>query len=296
MMKNLARALRLPFLTASILPFIFGSLITSGSFNLLGFVWGLLAVVATHLSANLINDYADSRTKADWQDKNFYKFFGGSKLIQQGIFREGFYLKAAISFALLGVMAVIFLALVKRSPMVVWLYILIIFLSWSYSHWPLRFSYHRLGEIFIFVLFGPVIVMGGYYIQSSVFPDLRSFLLSLPFGFLTTAILFSNEVPDYKSDKACAKFNWVSLVGPEGAYFVYFLLIGLGLLAILINVLLGYLKSWALISFLAILPAIKAGIILKRFPADKNRLVESSKLTIAIHSLVSLIIILEAIL
>lgn len=57
-LKNLIRALRLPFITASALPFIFGSLAAQNEFKLLNFALGLIAVIAAHLSANPINDYA----------------------------------------------------------------------------------------------------------------------------------------------------------------------------------------------------------------------------------------------
>ena len=66
---NLVRACRLPFINASVLPFIFGSLINHRNFNLLYFILGLIAVSATHISANLINDYADALSGADWLDK-----------------------------------------------------------------------------------------------------------------------------------------------------------------------------------------------------------------------------------
>ena len=72
MPKNIIRALRLPFINVSILPFVFGSLIARKNFNLSGFLAGLSAVIFTHLSANLINDYSDSRTEADWQDKSYF--------------------------------------------------------------------------------------------------------------------------------------------------------------------------------------------------------------------------------
>jgi 1,4-dihydroxy-2-naphthoate octaprenyltransferase len=65
MLKNIIRALRFPFLCASVLPFVFGSLIQKHNFNLSGFLLGLVAVMGTHLSANLINDYADSKSGVD---------------------------------------------------------------------------------------------------------------------------------------------------------------------------------------------------------------------------------------
>lgn len=159
--QDIIRALRLPFISASALPFIFGSLIERGHFNLWGFLLGLGAVIGTHLSANLINDYADSKSGGDWQDKKFYSFFGGSKLIQEGVFSERFYLKAAIFFAAFACVCVIALAWILKKYSVISIFTAIIFLSWSYSHKPLQFSYHRLGELIILILFGPALVMGG---------------------------------------------------------------------------------------------------------------------------------------
>ena len=51
MIKGIVQAFRLPFLSASILPFIFGSIVVKGNFNLIGFICGLLvvAVLKVHL-------------------------------------------------------------------------------------------------------------------------------------------------------------------------------------------------------------------------------------------------------
>lgn len=291
MIKVIIRALRLPFLSASILPFIFGSFIVRYNFNIFGFICGFLAVAAMHLSANLINDYADSKSGADWQDRNFYKFFGGSKLIQEKVLSQNFYLKAAIFFALISSACVVLLAIIMHNSMVIWLYVLIIVLSWSYSARPLQFSYHRCGEFFIFILFGPALVMGGYFIQTRIFPDFKSFMLSLPFGFLTTAILFANEVPDFVDDQKVGKFTWVSILGPKRAFLLYYFLIGLAFLAILLNFILGYFSAWALLSLGCIVLAYKAADILKKYPFDKMRLIESSKLTIAIQFFIGLVLI-----
>ena len=294
--KNLVRALRLPFLSVSILPFVFGSLIERSNFNFLGFLFGFLAVVATHLSSNLINDYVDSRSGADWQDKNFYKFFGGSKLIQEGVFIEKFYFNLALLFLSIAIISIFLLSFFTKRIITILFYILIIALSWSYSEKPLQFSYHRLGELIIFILFGPVLVMGGYFIQTGIFPDLKSFMLSLPFGFFTTTILFVNEIPDFPEDQKVGKFNWVSIFGVKNAFLIYYFLIFFGFLVILIDIILKYLNIIASFSFLLIIPAIKAGGILKKYSFNKSQLVKSSRLTIMIHFFISIILILAILL
>jgi 1,4-dihydroxy-2-naphthoate octaprenyltransferase len=296
MLKYIIRALRLPFCSASILPFLFGSLIYRKNFNLTGFILGLIAAISTHLSANLINDYADSRSGADWQDKKFYKFFGGSKLIQEKIFTERFYLKLAIFFGVISFACITILAVILKSPFVVGLYLVIIFLGWSYSAKPFQFSYQRLGEIIIFVLFGLALVMGGYFIQRGIFPDLKSFILSLPFGFLTTAILFVNEVPDYPEDEMAGKFTWVSFSKPKRAFIIYYFLVFAAFVSIVMSVKLGYLHKSSYISFISILLVFRAINILEKEYGDKARLIEPSKLTIMLQAFVGVILIISLIL
>ena len=293
---DLVRALRLPFITASALPFVFGSLIDRSHFNSIAFSLGLTSAISAHISANLINDIADSDSGADWRDLHFYGFFGGSKLIQEGTFSRRSYLKFAASFALISFFAALTLAITLKSVFILCAFLAIIFLSWAYSAKPLRFSYNRLGEIIVFILFGPALVMGGYFIQANIFPDLKSFMLSLPFGFLTAAILYANEIPDLMDDKRASKFTWVSVIGREKAYLLYCVLISLAFLSIILNVSCSFIAPSALLSlFLIFLPA-KAAMILKTYPDDKNILVRSSQLTITVHALASLILIAAVIL
>ena len=294
--RDLIRALRLPFITASVFPFLFGSLIERTNFSFTSFVLGLLSVIFTHLGANLINDYADSKSGVDWHDRKFYRFFGGSKLIQQGILPERFYLGASFVCFSLASFSIIALTLILKNVATIVYFMVIVGLGVCYSHRPFRFSYHRLGEFIIFLLFGPAPVMGAYFIQTQAFPTLKSFLVSLPFGFFTTAILFSNEVPDYIEDSKGKKYTWVHIVGQERAFLVYYLLVFLGFLSIALNIAFRYLGFIAIISFIFILPALRAGAILKTYPHDKIRLIESSQITIALQALVSIVLLIDILL
>ena len=293
---NLVRALRLPFITASVFPFVLGSLIYRHNFNLLNFLLGLIAVMATHLSANLINDYADSKSGADWRDMRYYNFFGGSKLIQEGVFSEKFYFRLSLKFALVSLACVIVLTFRLNSLLAIGMYAAIIVLAWLYSLKPSQFSYRRVGEIVIFLLFGPALVMGGYFIQTKIFPAFNSFLLSLPFGFLTTAILFSNEVPDFADDARGKKFTWVSLTGAKRAYILYLTLIFLAFLAIGLSIAFKILSPIGGIAFIFVPLALKAAKILREDFNDKIKLMQSSQLTIALQTLVSLSLLIGIIL
>lgn len=245
-----------------------------------------------HLSANLINDYADSKSGVDWIDRNFYGLFGGSKLIQDGILKESFYLKLSLFFLFVSFLSVLALSFLLHSFFIVAMFFLILCLAWLYSCKPLQFSYHYLGELIIFLTFGPALVMGGYFIQSGIFPDQKSLLLSLCFGFFTTSILFANEVPDYPQDNLAGKHTLVELFGLKRSYLIYLILVLCGFISIIINALVGNLNYWALICLILLPSAFKVSRLLKKFPDDKDKLICSSKLTIKIQNLSALILII----
>jgi len=291
MLGILARALRLPFILASTLPYVFGSLIHRENFQVAAFFLGLVSVVSTHLSANLINDYADSKSGADWKDRRFFGLFGGSKLIQENLLSERFYLRSAVLFAFLALLSVVFLSIAVRSYYPLPLFVLIISLGWLYSHKPFQFSYHYLGEPLIWVLFGPALVMGGYFIQTGIFPDTRSFLLSLPFGFFTCAILYANEIPDFNDDVSAGKFTWVKVMGLSKAYILYGIIEACAFLSVVAAVLTNNMSKASLLSLVFAAPVLKALAILKKYPKDKKILLEASRLTIAAQASASLLLI-----
>ena len=292
-LNNLIRALRLPFISVSVLPFILGSLLAKELFNPLSFFLGLFMVISVHLSANLINDYADSKSGVDWQDRNFYGFFGGSKLIQEKVFSENFYKNTAICFAILAVFFLITLAFRIRSISIIGFFSLILFLAWAYSEKPLQLSYRYFGEIIIFLLFGPALVMGGYFIQTKIFPNFESFMLSIPLGLFTTAVLFVNEIPDYADDERKRKLTWVNFTKPNKAFIIFYCLIALIYISVLVNIILGYLSYLSLLTVLLTPFLFKAAEILKKCSDDKSKFIQSSKLVIGCNTFMSIILIID---
>ena len=290
------RALRVPFITASILPFLCGSFLVGSHFQLLPFLLGLVCVASTHLGANLINDYADSYSGVDWQDRRWYVFFGGSKLIQEGVLSAKFYLLASVFFFVISLLSVITLAWMSNDIAIIGYCLCILFLGISYSCGPLRFSYRYFGEVIIFLLFGPVVVMGAYFIQTGIFPDFRSFIVSLPFGFFTTAILYSNEIPDLPEDRKGKKFNWASLTGLKNAFIVYGVLLGLGFAMVGLNIACGYLSLLSMAAFILVIPGLRACEVIRSSYNDKQKLMDSSRLTIMVKAVVSIIILIDILL
>jgi 1,4-dihydroxy-2-naphthoate polyprenyltransferase len=293
--RHLMRALRLPFLSASLLPYVFGSLLGDG-LDRLRFVLGLLTVAATHLSANVLNDFADSRSGADWHDRTWYGFFGGSKLIQEGKLTESFYLRTAIVLAGIATLSTIALTVLMGSPLPLPAYAAILILGWAYSAKPIPLSHRRLGEAVVFLLFGPACVMGGYFIQSGMFPEGRAFALSLPFGFMTAAILLANEVPDLEDDLRAGKRTLVSLTGQARGYLLYTGAVACALGSVGLCYAAGWLGNLSFAAYAAAIPSGAAAVILRRHADDKATLVRASKLAIGAQALLGVALIMDVIL
>ncbi len=296
MLWILARALRLPFSLASALPYILGAVGAGGGLHLhwMNFALGLVAVLATHLSANMINDYADSKSGLDWRDTRHYGLFGGSKLIQERVLSERFYVNGAVVLALIGATCVATIAVLLSSWIVPGIYFAVLLLAWSYSCRPLRLSYRGFGEPVVFLLFGPVAVAAGYFCQTSAMPPPAILVLSAPMGLLTTSMLVANEVPDVRDDVSAGRRNWVSSAGIEKGYLLYCALVAGAFGAVVLGVGYGWSGSISLLSLAAAFPALAAARVLKVHYSDKARLVFSSRLAIAAHVTVGCALIVDA--
>ena len=65
--------------------------------------------------ANMLNDYADSGSGADAQDPRYFGFFGGTKLIQDKVFSEKFFLAAGVVLIALSLITLLALSLAMKS-------------------------------------------------------------------------------------------------------------------------------------------------------------------------------------
>lgn len=281
------RALRLPFLTASVGPYLVGALLVDGPFRPMLFVLGLGAVVCCHLSANLINDVADDASGADAVDPEYHGFFGGSKLIQAGRVPAVRYRAAGVGLGVAGALCVCGLAGLLGRAMPLWYFAGVLLLAWSYSQRPLRLGYRYLGELTIFVLFGPATVVGAAAIQRGELASGPEWLVSLPLGLLTAAILVSNEVPDAETDAAAGKRSLVTLLGARRGWAVYLLLSAMawGMLAGLVR---GGLLGWGgWLGLLGVPAGLAAAWVLRKHWRDKRRLHVSSLLAILVQALMA---------
>jgi 1,4-dihydroxy-2-naphthoate octaprenyltransferase len=85
-----------------------------------------------------------------------------------------------------------------------------------YTGGPRPYGYEGLGEVFVFLFFGVVAVVGSYFVQTE---DLRweAFALAVPVGLLASAILLVNNIRDADTDRRAGKRTLAVRLGRGGA-------------------------------------------------------------------------------
>ncbi len=88
--------------------------------------------------------------------------------------------------------------------------------------WPL--AYHGLGDVFTFVFFGVVAVVGTHFVHMGA-ADWLAWVASLPVGFLVTAILVVNNLRDIPTDREAGKRTLAVRLGDGGTRRQYVLMV-----------------------------------------------------------------------
>ncbi|MDF1500595.1 MAG: prenyltransferase [Anaerolineales bacterium] len=283
-------ATRLPFLTASVIPVLVGTAIAwrEGKLDLPAFLLALAGAALFHLGANVINDYFDHRSGADEANLTPTPFSGGSRVIQRGLFKPKQTLRLAAIVYALGALTGI--GLIMRVGWPVALFGLAGFLAgYLYTAPPFRLVHRGVGELAVGAAFGPVILLGAYWVQTQRF-SLEALVASLPIGLLVAAILYINEVPDRPWDQRAGKGTVVVRLPGNLLPLGYLLLVGVSYALILIGVILGWLAPAALLVILTLPIAWSAYRMLRRHQGHPYRLIPANAMTILIHLLAGMLL------
>ncbi len=215
------RAVRLPFLTGSLMPVALAAALASYRGVWGGFFYFFLTVLGVaglHTGGNLINDYYDS-FGSDPLNRFATPFSGGSRVIQKEELSADTVRNLAYTCLGLGLACGLVLIYYGR-PWVALLGLFGLAAAYLYSASPVQLMSKGLGEFTIFLAFGPVLTLGAYYAMTGIIAP-EGFCVGLPLAFLITAILWINEFPDLEADTAAAKEHLVARLGLKRSRLVY---------------------------------------------------------------------------
>lgn len=208
----------------------------------------LCAVVALALQVgvNYANDYSDGIRGTDVER------VGPIRLVGQGLAPASAVKRAA--FLAFGAAALAGLALVFVTGLY-WLLIVgaaAIAAAWFYTGGPRPYGYAGLGEVFVFIFFGLVAVMGtAACLDGSV--SLLSFAVAVPIGLLACALLVANNLRDIPTDAASGKHTLAVRLGDERTRRLFVALLWVPFIVVLAVSAAGLVSdSWPVLSILAL--------------------------------------------
>jgi 1,4-dihydroxy-2-naphthoate octaprenyltransferase len=206
---------------------------------------GCLAVaLLLQVTANLANDLSDFRKGADTPDR-----MGPIRVAAAGLVTER-QLEIAIGVTI-GLAGIVGLWLTSvGGPVLLALGALAIVAALAYTGGPWPYGYRGLGEVFVFVFFGLVAVVGTAYLQAGRLEPLFV-AAAIPVGALTTAILVVNNLRDIPTDAAAGKRTLAVVLGARATTVEY---AGLLLAAFVVPVALA-LGGWGVAVLLPLLVA-----------------------------------------
>ena len=263
------REIRPGFLLLTPITFSVGMVVAfaEGSFDILSALLGLVGALLAHLSVNVLNDYFDYRSGLDLRTRRT-PFSGGSGILPKGLLKPKDTYLFAIGCMLIGGVIGVYFALTRGwmlLPLIAVVAFTIYFYSTHLTHW-------FVGEVFAGLGFGPLMVLGGYFIQTGRY-SLPALATGVVPGILVGTLLFLNEFPDVDADRSTGRRNLVIALGLAISAKIYVLLIASVYTWIALCVLVGLMPATTLIAFLTIPLALRATRATLEHHSDIERLI-----------------------
>lgn len=210
-------------LPAAIAPVVVATALAGPDFNWFRAALALKVAVWLQIGVNFANDYSDGVNGTD-ADR-----VGPTRLVASGMATASAVKTAAfVSFGIASI-AGVWLSLLT-SPWLILIGVISIAAAWGYTGGKNPYGYKGLGELSVFLFFGVVATMGTYYAQTEKI-TLLSFIVSIPMGALSCAILAINNLRDRPKDALVGKLTVAVRIGDRNARLMYVALVAIAHLA-----------------------------------------------------------------
>ncbi len=207
-------------LAAAFVPVLVGAAIAyhDNSFDWLPSLVALVCAFLIQIGTNFANDYFDFVKGADTEERIGFKRATAEGLISAKEMKTATILTMALAF-------VLGLYLVWHAGWVILaLGVASLVFGILYTGGPFPLGYNGLGDVFVFLFFGLVAVMGTYYVNALEW-SIDSFWASLAVGALSTNILVVNNLRDIVQDQAAGKNTLGVLLGENALRWEYLLML-----------------------------------------------------------------------
>lgn len=209
------------------------------------FIASLIGAVCLHLGTNITNEIFDVRHGVDTITSP-----RASHAILKGRVREReAFILVGVFFAV-AILAGLWMIAARGLPVILF-GILGLAGGYGYTAPPFQYKYRALGLPLVFMLMGPLMVVGAYYVISGTF-SWQAVVVSLPVGLLVAAILHGNEWRDIADDARYGIGTLSTLMGGKQAFRIYVALVTGAFLVLALAVLAGVLPTTTLLAMLSL--------------------------------------------
>ncbi|RZN82905.1 MAG: 1,4-dihydroxy-2-naphthoate octaprenyltransferase [Winogradskyella sp.] len=252
-------AMRLRTLPLSVSGIIIGTCLAAynGKFNVFVFILALLTTVSLQILSNLANDYGDGVKGTDNEDR-----VGPQRAIQSGeITPEQMFeaIKKNILIVIALTISLVYVAFGHTyflyALLIICLGGLSIYAAINYTMGDSPYGYRALGDVFVFIFFGLVSVLGTYLLNVKTV-DHIVFLPATTLGLLSVAVLNLNNMRDLEADAKVGKITLAVKLGKKSAKnYHYFLIVAAMFTATVFSVL-YYVEPYNFLFLLSFIPLI----------------------------------------
>ena len=238
-----------------------------GDFSWFLYLAALIGTIFMHAATNLINDYYDVKSGVDTPEVATAQY--RPHPLDEGKLEAGQVRTAAYILYGLSILIGIYLA-ATRGWALMWIGLTGAFASLTYTAPPLKYKYSALGEISVFLMWGPLMVAGAFFVQRQEF-SINAFWVSLPFGVLVALVLLANNIRDIKHDHDKGILTLAIVLGQQKGIMLYATLVVVAYLGIIWMSIFGPLYLWSLLVLASLPLALRLLKQMKeRVPADAD--------------------------
>jgi 1,4-dihydroxy-2-naphthoate polyprenyltransferase len=201
----------------------------------------LLVAVAMVIGVNYANDYSDGTRGTD-DDR-----VGPLRLVGSGVAAPSAVRTMAFSWLGLAMLAGVVLVALSGKWWLLVVGAVCVLGAWFYTGGKHPYGYLGLGEVAVFLFFGPVAVLGTAYVQSGP-PGALSLIGAIGVGMLSCSVLVANNLRDIESDQEVGKRTLAVMLGDRDTRRLYAALVAVPMLLSVVGALAN---PWMLLGLIA---------------------------------------------
>ncbi|OGO28122.1 MAG: ubiquinone biosynthesis protein UbiA [Chloroflexi bacterium RBG_16_54_18] len=184
-----------------------------GKFNFLYWLLVSIGLVFAHATNNLLNDFVDFSKGVD--QENYYRSQYGPQTLVHGLLTKHQLLTYILVTGLIALSAGLALIFLRGES--TWLFLALGAFFLLFYTFPLK--YFGLGEITVLIVWGPLMIGGGYYVIAGQW-DWNVVIASLPYALGVTGVLFGKHIDKYEMDKSKRIYTLPVIIGERPARYI----------------------------------------------------------------------------